>query len=374
METERFTHILNAQQLEQALAILRREQQAYTASTRQERIFKFFNIAIYALGIVGSIFLLILIIGEIFYILTEGYDSEVFLKLAFVVFLWGGILLAGIPVAILSAGILILFFSNLAYIRQLLRQNKLIHRLGLKEALRAPWIKKRQKRKAREVLSRCIRIVGFVFMLCIGGTLISLYIFNEGYKANAETLLYLVIIFIPFACSAAIIANHIVQRTKVRLKLISQLSSLIKKDLSVARQEEGDGVQISAEAYEKIAQIERAQISRGRMQSILDDLEEPDITPYVIQKSRAAKDAQGRFDGATSLRVQEQIEALMTEPHPPGIAEDAKTGRRKLHIPHTPVIIEYTVGDDSRRVRILSLETTAAASGSPSEQGGAGHV
>jgi hypothetical protein len=47
LETERFTQTLNSQQFEQALAILRREQQAYTASSRQERIFKFLNIAIW---------------------------------------------------------------------------------------------------------------------------------------------------------------------------------------------------------------------------------------------------------------------------------------------------------------------------------------
>jgi hypothetical protein len=378
MEKDRSTQALNTKQFDQAVQILSREQQAYTISSRQEKIFKLFNLAIYGLGIVGSLFFLILIFSEIYFVIFEKIGWKDLWNLTLAVSIWGGILLltvAIIPTAILSTGILVLFISNLGYIRQLLRHNKMIHRFGLKDALRAPWIKKTQKKRVRNIVLRCLRIIGLVFILFIGGMYILFFVSDEGYKDINAILLYIVIMLSIFACSSAIAANHIVQLSKERLKLISQLYSSMEVNLNRTEQEGGGGVQISSEIYAKIAQIERAQISRGRVQSILADMEESDTTPYVIQKSREAKDAQGSLDGATSLRVQEQIDALMTEPQPPGAAEDARTGRLKLHVPRTSVTIGYTVEVDSQRVRILSLETTLNAPDSTSVPGeGSQHV
>jgi hypothetical protein len=296
--------------------------------------------------------------------------------MAQVAFIWGGIVL-WIPAAILSAGILVLFFSNLSYIRQLLRQNKLIHRLGLKETLRAPWIKHRQKRKARDVIARCIRVIGLFFIIIEGTFFVTIFIpefIAEEFEGKFVMFLYPVSMLITFLCIAAISANHIVQRTKKRLELITQLSTYIKEDLSKVEQKEGAAVQISGEVYQKIAQIERAQISRGRVQSILADLEEPDVTTYVIQKSKAAKFAQGSLDNSTSLRVQEQIDALTTEPHPTDAIEESNTGNLKLRVPQTPIMIGYTVDDNSRRIRILSIENRSEETTSASENGGSKHA
>jgi hypothetical protein len=366
METERFTQTLNAQQFEQALAILKREQQVNTRSPRQEKIFKVLNIAIYGLGIASSIFFFLLM-GAVMDLLTRDF-------LILFIFLFVPIL--GIALIILSIGILMLFFLNLPYIRQLLRQNRLIRQCGLKEALLAPWKEEQRKKRFRNILALG---VGFLGPLLLAGyvLLMASFLFLSelsGKTDLGETFGFLGLLLLSFMVGLSIIPIYLVRRSKERLKLISRLYTSLEEQKEKVEQDKFGRTHIPAEAYMKIAQIERAQISRGRVQSIMADLEEPDITPYVIQKSRAAKDAQGRLDGAISLLVQEQIDALMTEPHPPGVAEDSKTDSLKLRVAQTPVIIGYTVDNDTRRVRILSVEITSEESASPSEHGGSKHA
>ncbi len=149
MENDGSTYALNAQQFEQALAILKREQQASTPSLRQEKIFKLLNIAVYGYGIAADIWLFI---GLLFEALQRKFDSlnEV---LAYIVvsFLF-----------LLPVGITILFFLNRSYVRQLLGQIKLARQLGLLDALRAPWRTERRKKRWRNVLDLGVRILGLV--------------------------------------------------------------------------------------------------------------------------------------------------------------------------------------------------------------------
>src|SRR5688500_2948171 len=83
----------------------------------------------------------------------------------------------------------------------------------------------------------------------------------------------------------AIIATSFVRRSKERLGLISRLYSSLAGYKDEAEQDKGSNIHIPAEAYEKIAQIEREQIARDRIQSILSGLDKVDASPYVSQKS-----------------------------------------------------------------------------------------
>jgi hypothetical protein len=172
----------------------------------------------------------------------------------------------------------------------------------------------------------------------------------------------------------AIVVTNLARRNKVRLELISNLHTSLEDQFTQQEEGQESGISISAEDYQKIAQIERSQISRGRIESIIADLEGTDVNPFVIQKSRAAQNAQGLLDTKTRLQVQEQIDALMMEPHPPGVDEDSQTGILKMNVPQTSVIIGYTVDDTTRRVRILSVEDVSKKSASASENGGLQHA
>jgi len=160
-----------------------------------------------------------------------------------------------------------------------------------------------------------------------------------------------------------------VRRSQARLELVCRLSSSLKGYKEEVKQDEDGHIHLPTEAYEKIAQIERAQITRGRVQSILSGLDKAGASPYVVQKSHLAQQAQAKLDTTTRLRVQDQIDALMTEPHPAGITGDPKAGTFHLRVPETPVIIGFTVDDRARCVQILSVESPSAAAESSAEPG-----
>lgn len=355
MENDGSTYALNAQQFEQALAILQREQQASTPSLRQEKIFKLLNIAVYGYGIAAGIWLLI---GLLFAGLQRKFDSlnEV---LAYIVVS----LLFLLPV-----GITILFLLNRSYVRQLLRQSKLVRRLGLLDALRAPWRTERRKKRWRNVLDLGVRILGLVgFSLMLFLIVVFTPWMTE--MRGFDFFLSLGALLLGFTVVVAIIVTYVMRQSKERLELISRLYSSLEKHKEKVEQDEDNRVPISAKVYEKIAQIERAQISRERVQSILGSLEEPGKFSYVLQKSHAVQQAQASLDATTRLRVQDQIDALMTEPRPPGVTEDPKAGTLHLCVPETSIIIRFTVDDQTRRIQVISVESTSDDAPSPSDPG-----
>ena len=325
MENDGSTYALNAQQFEQALAILQREQQASTPSLRQEKIFKLLNIAVYGYGIAAGIWLLI---GLLFERLQRKFDSlnEV---LAYIVvsFLF-----------LLPVGITILFLLNRSYVRQLLRQSKLVRRLGLLDALRAPWRTERRKKRWRNVLDLGVRILGLVGFSLMLFVIVGVAVFSPRMTESGDLTFFSSVgaLLLGFTVVVAIIVTYVMRQSKERLELISRLYSSLEEHKEKVEQDEDHRVPISAKVYEKIAQIERAQISRERVQSILGSLEEPGKFSYVLQKSHAAQQAQASLDATTRLRVQDQIDALMTEPRAPGVTEDPKAGPCTYAFPRHP--------------------------------------
>lgn len=353
MENDGSTYALNAQQFEQALAILQREQQVSTPSPRQETIFKLLNIAIYGYAIAFGIFWLLIApfegLKRKFDLLDEALT---YIGLSFLF--------------LLPVGITILFWLNLPYVRQLLRQSTLVRRLGLLDALRAPWKTERRKKRWRNVLDLGVRMLGLLAL-----AVSSFMVFVMGlYTGGSDFFLSLgAALLIGFTVVVAIIATYFVRRSKERLILISRLYSSLEKRKEEVAQDEDSRVPIPAKVYEKIAQIERAQISRERVRSILGSQEEPGKFSYVLQKSHAAQQTQASLDVTARLRVQDQIDALMTEPRPPGVTEDPKAGTLHLRVPETSVMIRFTVDDQTRRIQIISVESTSDDAPSPSDPG-----
>jgi len=380
METEHLTQTLNSQQLEQALAILRREQQANTPSPLQKKIFKLLAAPIYGFAVVIGGFLFAIFIAAFVSLFTGknffhggfvgGWGGIGFS--AFEAYLIALVLLTAIYGCLSGIGILVLISLNRSYLRELRRQNKLIKSLGLKEAIEVPWKRRRQKKRPQDIVFLSGSILGLITMLSL--FLGAIYELSGEKFLNDDFFGAALLSILSIFAMVAIVVTNLARRHKVRLGLISGLHSSLEEQLSQNGKDYASGISISKEDYQKIAQIERSQISRGRIKSIMAGLEESDASPYVIQKSREARKVQDSFDDATCLRVQEHLDALTAEPHPPGVEEDSKSGSWKMPVPNTPVIVKYTVDDDSRRVRILSLETASEVSGSPSEHGGSRHV
>lgn len=271
METARSTYTLNAQQYEQVLAILQREQQARTPSPWQERIFKLLNIAISGLGIVVSIPILILLLFLAAKFIPGLEKAADFL--AGIAFIF--IVIAYLPLGLLAVGILILFSLNLPYVRRLVHQRRLVRRLGLLEALRAPWETERRKKRLRNALDLGVSILGPLLIAAVGFLIGIIDLFNR----PDNVFLPLGVLLLSCMLGGAIIATYFVRRSKERLGLISHLSASLERQKEEVEQKDDLRVQIPAETYETVAQIERAQISRERVQSILGSLEEPGTSP-----------------------------------------------------------------------------------------------
>jgi len=349
METDASTYTLNAWQFEQALAILQREQQANTPSPRQENIFKFLNISIYGFGIAYLASFLLLFVHSLFGLNSIVHDKSETFDVLFAI--------DNIALFISATAITLLFFLSLPYVRRLLQRRKLARQLGLWEALHIPWKTERRQNKLRNVSDVGILILGFIM---IGSS----FVFFP--MIGVKGLLFFVFFFVV---GGAIIVTLSVRRSKERLGLIARLYSSLERYKDEVKQDKDSPIHIPAEAYEKIAEIERAQIARDRVQSIQGNLGKAGASPYVLQKSHTAQQAQARLDATTRVRVEDQIDALITEPHPPGITADPKAGAFDLRVPETSVIIRCTVDDQAHRIQILSVESTSNAAESSSEPG-----
>jgi len=341
------TYTLNSVQFEQALAIVDRERRANTPTPRQERAAKLLSIAIYGLAL-GPLLLFLLALWST---PDSTTPEEIFRGVIPVPVLL--VLIAGAWVAVLSIGITILFFLNLRYVRQLRRQRTLARELGLLETLHAPWRAERQKKRLRTVLDFIVRMLALLLVPAYFA-LFGYMVVESGMKRHLIFWFIGLLSFVFVTVVGAIIVTYFTRRSRARLDLISQLHSSLEE----SKQVEGDAtlpIQISSATYEKIAQIERAQISLQRVQSIMRAPDEAGVG-YVLQKSREANEAQAKLDPSTRVRVQDWIDALTAEPRPPGVVEDPQRGVLRLSVPDTPVTIRFTVDEQNRRIQIYSVE------------------
>jgi hypothetical protein len=358
METGPMMCTLDGQQFQQALAVLRREQRAYTPSARQEKIFKFLNLAFYGFGVAWLVLLLLLpvMVSRLGFIEAR---LDVFLVMYAI---------AVLVLLVLAAGITALFLLNVPYLRRLLRQRRLAHQVGLWEALHAPWTVERRRNRLRGILESGILVVGSVIAVT---NLILLLATALGLHAPAVPWIAMTVYLLLFVAGGVLVATCLMRRSREQLGLISRLYSSLEGCNLKMRQDGDRRIGIPTEAYQKIAQIERAQIARDRVESILGGSDEADAPVYVLHKSRAARQAQARLDTTTRLRVQAQIDALTTEPHPMDVSRSPEADAFRLCVPQTSVIIGYTVEDQTRHIHILSVQSasdTAETSSEPGEE------
>lgn len=350
-----FNHYeLDATQLDQALTILRKEQQANMPSRWQRISYVLLSVCVY--GFVASFFFNVIII---FFM----RKSWVYVLIPSVVF--GGILV------ILT---LIILPLNVPLLRKLRHQIRLVRSLGLAQFFKAPWKSERRKRRLRNIMVLFVVLFGLsvtVFQF-VGTVVFTVFgVFEEGFD-RLEFLMGLIIVLSDIIICLAFIFFLLMRRYKRRLEVVGQLHSSLAgyKDVADAAEiDEGTRIDIPTEEYEQIAQIERRQILFEREMNILASFEEPDVSYYSVQKSHSLRKALNQLDPATRLVVEHQIDDLTSEPKLPGVTRDPETNISRLRIPETDLEIAFTVDHDNRRLNILSLQLVADDSTSSPKPG-----
>ena len=344
---------LDATQFDQALTILRKEQQANMPSRWQRVSYVLLSICVY-----GFVAVLFLFFGIIF--LPTSGPSLYVLIIPFVVL---GVILFFLTLIVLPL--------NVPLLRKLRHQIRLVRSLGLSQFFKAPWKAERRKRRLRNIMVLFVVLFGLsvtVFHFVGMVVFIVFRVFEEGFD-RLDFLMGLIIILSDIIICLAFIFFLLMRRYKRRLEVVVQLHSSLTGYKHAAEQAEGKRIGIPSEEYEQIAQIERSQILLEREKNILASFKEPDASYYSVQKSRFLREALDQLDPATRLAVEGQIDKLAIEPQLAGATSDQATNTCRLRVPETRVEIIFTVDEDNLRVRIFSLQLVADDATTNSESG-----
>ena len=202
------TYELDASQLDQALAILKKELQVNSPSRRQRIIFTILKIAVSGFVVTCITFIPLIIFHK--YIPEYIYTvNSVLLGFSFLM----------IP---------ILFLLNLPLILKLRRQNKLARRLGLSDAFKVPWreqIKRKRKQIKRKmfgsITSILVSIFGILLIICV--LIFGIFLLNLFWPlATIKDVIFFCCIFALFiGVGVIIIYTQFLKRRKERLEFIS---------------------------------------------------------------------------------------------------------------------------------------------------------
>lgn len=358
MDKARSTHKLDAHQLDQALAILEKEQQANVPSRWQKIAFIILKSASYGLGLVAVAILAF-----------DVADRTSFIKLGSS-YLDRNRMLFSLAIFFSALYILVLlipFVANVPLLFKLRRQHKLVKRLGLWEVLNTPWqVESREKRSrtTRPVIIGSIGLLIIFIEMIIAGLPVL-------FATNQAEIFFTIILILLIPLSGALRATYFIIRGLARMEAVTQLQASLSTYKEKAEQDKDGAIDVPSGVYQRIAQIEKAQITRDRAESILAYQQESDEATYIVQKSRAVREAQAQLDPMMRLRVQDRVDALAEVPRPAGAVEDPQTQTWRLRVPDTPIEIEFAVDNERKRVRILSLQTvTGEAAPADAEPGG----
>ena len=344
---------LDATQFDQALAIVRKEQQANMPSRWQRICYVLLRICVY--GFVAS-FVIVTIVSFMNIFLPTLRERRTWVYV-------GSFL--KILISMLFFLTLIILPLNVLLLRKLRHQIRLVRKLGLSQFFKAAWRAERRKQRFRNILVLLIVSLGLFFILIgfVSVVFITYIMGLEAWLVVSIILLFYIIIFL------ALIFFHLIRRYKQRLEVVARLQSSLAGYKDAAEQAEGKRIDIPSEEYEQIARIERSQILFER-ENILASFKEADVSYYSVQKSRSLREALDQLDPATRLAVEDQIDELAIEPQLADVTSDPATNTCRLRVPETRVEISFTVDDDNRRVRILFLKHVAADATSSSDSGG----
>jgi len=305
---------INLDQYSGALAIVKHEYERIRPSKIQRIIFVLFNVSVYGAII---LFIVFLFIPES----AEGLENAVLGVAVFFMLMIPFLLVANIP-----------FFLKLG------RNRRLISRLGIEPIIKAPW----KEATGRTRILRRFSLVMAVLAIALLVVLLIGLVFDP---SEVLSLLWIV----PFFLAPS--GVYLLLRAKNRLEALGDLEqSLLASSAATAGDEQ---IQVPTETYQRVAQVEQAQIYRDRLSSVAAFAPHES---YAVQWSKGARAALGELDPSGRIDVEHLIDELATEPHLADPGGDSSSGRSATRLTDLGVEVEFSVNDESQVVRIEAVQ------------------
>jgi hypothetical protein len=303
---------LTSAQIEKAFKVLEKEQQSNLLTKRRKLIVLGLNICVYG-------FLLTFL-----WSLIPGSESD---------------LLYGI-LGFFAIMIPVFFLFSLPLIIKLLRFNRLIRKLGLKDIISAPWKRAKNQTRVSGILALIIAWIGGIFILT------GLILLEDLFSGLAFCFI-----------GISFLSIHFIWRNKFKLEIVSQLQTALSRYKGVSEEKNEDTkYKISQEDYDLIARIEKAQISSDQTESIIANYNEPASSYYSIQKSRDFRDTLNKLEPDIRLAVEDHIDDLAVSTKSSDAQKKQQLDILNFKIPGNHVEISYQIDDSKNQIKLISLK------------------
>ena len=311
MMTEPSKSILSREQIRQALAVLREEQQMHPISSAQRKHLFRYGISVV---VFFSAFLLLIVV---MFVLFPSSENEPLSGWAFGLSLFLAFLIFG---SLLS--MVLLFFWNMKLIWQTWREFRIAFRTRL-------WQLVARQRTGRRWPRR--------LMIVFGAVLLSPFLACTLVGAPA----WLPFFFLRFA-----------RRRLDVLRNADQLAAFLTRLEDSGGPAGIDQVAIPTEVFKEMGDIEDVHIQRRRGMAMAEFRDSG--RGYAVLKSRAMTADIATLDEATQLRVEARIAELASEFPPPDASRESG-GVWRVPVTQTPYEIVCHQDEAAQRIELLSL-------------------
>jgi hypothetical protein len=343
-------------QVQQALDVLDRARETFQLKPRTQRLYKFLRFAVYT-AVSACIFGIVLLFAFVLVLALTGRVTKTDLNAA-ETSLAVGVLVAVTVTVVASLASLVLLLLNLPLVGRILRERATLRRLGLKDLSIVLWKAERKKSIWSRVWVGLVLAVGVLCLVSAGIVMFSRPAHGEVREVDAVVG---AVVFL--ALGVTTVAHYFVQRGKEQLDLVADANQLRRWLLQLRQGAGGDQViAVPAEALEKVARIESAQIDRQRAEAVAASVDARD-RGYGILIARDVLAQKGALDPGRRLKVEELIERVGINPRSPEATADETQGLWRLGTADGEVEIVYGIDEPQRQVRLVATGPPQARSG-----------
>lgn len=338
---------LDERQLQLALDVLRREQDAGALSRSQRVCYRLLQVFAYGSFVlwVAAFTALAFSVGGSIQSASVEPPSGWFLS----AYIW-----STSAALILGFLALVMLPMNLPLLFKSLRRERVVRKLGLSNMLRDPWKVLRRKRRVVNLLTGLVALVSAVFVLLVAiGTFLSLRATNEPYS-RPLVLLSLAAVIVLFGLPVLV---YFMRRRHERHKFLTDLHQIEQSLLRYREAAVSSAVprfSVPATEMERIAAIERAQIATERAESI-QSFRRKETSSYKLVPSREFRETRSGLDLSTNSRIDVAIEGLTDDPQPAAAQRDPTADTWLLNVPETDRVIEYAIDSNRHAVRLFAV-------------------